>query len=233
MNKLFIQRPRQPHYERARVIAVTNPIYPPKQMIQPCPDSSLKSRKEKEDNQYETILAREVRNWFDHSQMTAIVHINPINGEDFFKARVAFHKDGMQLKKYGGTVMEKAVIGTKYEVLLSLTGLPTFCTGFIFSPDHKKVNSILKILKKIPQMHIMCGIVDDRLLSKTEFTDYAKMPDITMARAQLANVLNMAGSHIVQRLETHQSNLVNILDAHVRVNQKDEGEIDETKADKP
>lgn len=187
-----------------------------------------------EENPYETILAREVRNWLDHSQMVGIVHINPINGEDFFKARVAFHKEGMQLKKYGNGVMRKAITDSKYEALLNLVGLKTFSTGFIFCPEHKKVNAILKIIKKTPQMHLLCGIVEDRLLSRNEFVDYGKMPNITIARSQIVNVLNMAGSHIVQRLESHQSNLVNILDAHVRVNQKaevTEAKLDETKVE--
>lgn len=230
----LFQRPRQPHYERAKVIAVTQPFYPAKERIMPCPESLFKSQNQKEDNQYETILAREVRNWFDHSQMIGIVHINPINGEDFFKARVAFHKEGMQLKKYGNGVMQKAIVGTKYEALMNLVGLKTFSTGFIFCPEHKKVNAILKILKKTPQMHLMCGILENQLLSRNEFMDYAKMPDIQVARSQIVNVLNMAGSHIVQRLESHQSNLVNILDAHVRVNQKVEKvEGEEEKVEEP
>lgn len=216
---------------------MTDPTYLPKERVMPCRDILFENSKRKEDNPYETILAREVRNWFDHSQMIGIVHINPISGEDFFKARVAFHKEGMQLKKYGNTVMRKAIEDSKYEALMSLVGLKTFSTGFIFCPEHKKVNTILKILKKTPQMHLLCGVVEDRLLSRKELMDYAKMPDISIARSQIVNVLNMAGGHIVQRLESHQSNLVNILDAHVRVNQKvdavkaEEVKVEETKVE--
>lgn len=61
--------------------------------------------REKKQNPYELILAREVKNWFDHSQLIGVVHINPISGEDFFDARVELHKKGMQLKKYGGEIM--------------------------------------------------------------------------------------------------------------------------------
>lgn len=182
-------------------------------------------------NPYENILAREVRSWFDHSQMIGIFHINSINGEDFFKARVAFHKNGMQLKKYGNKIMELALVDTKYEEILKLQGLPTFSTVFAFSTEHKKVSAMIKIIKKIPQMHLMCGVVEDRLLSKNELVAYGNMPDISVVRSQFANVLNLAASQLVQNLESHQSNLVNILDAHARLNQQESEPTKETAAE--
>lgn len=199
---------------------MTTPIYAEKEREKPCKSVVQRLKKNKK-NPYEVILAREVRNWFDHSQMIAVVHINPINGEDFFDARVELHKNGgMQLKKYGDSIMNLALKDTKFEVLLKTGGLQTFSTGFIFSTEHNKVATIIKILKKFPQMHLLCGVVENRLLSKNEFVDYAKMPNIDIVRSQLVNVLNMAGSQLVQNLSSHQSNLVNVLDAHVRQNEK-------------
>lgn len=174
-----------------------------------------------EENPYEEILAREIRNWFDHSKMVGIVHVNPIKSEEIFKVQVALHKSGMRFKKYGRNLFTRAVKGTNYECLLPLNENKSFSTGFIFSTENNDVNALLKILKKVPQMQLLCGITEGRLLSKKEFEDYAKMPDIQIVRSQLANVLNMAGSQLVQNLQSHQSNLVNILDTHVRENSKD------------
>lgn len=180
----------------------------------------MKDQKKDEINPYEAILAREVKNWFDHSQMTVALHINSMNGEDFFKARVAFHKNGMQLKKYGSRVLKLGLASTKYEELLCLSKTSAFSTAFIFSPEHKKIATVLKILKKIPQIHLLCGVIDDRLMSKNEIVDYSKMPSIDVVRSQFVNVLNMASSQLVQNLTSHQSNLVNVLEAHVRANEK-------------
>lgn len=174
----------------------------------------------KEENKYEIILAREVRNWFDNAQLIAVLHVNPISGEDFFDARVAFHKNGMQLKKYGNSIMERALIDTKFETLLPLSKNSTFSTAFVFNTENKKVDNIVKILKKFPQMHLLCGVVENQLLSRNELIEYSKMASIDIARSQFVNVLNMAASHIVQNLSAHQSNLTNILDAHVRENSK-------------
>lgn len=208
---------------------MTKPKYPKKESIRPCPPTEfreLTSKKEIviQENPYEEILAREIRNWFDHSKMVGIVHVNSINGEDSFKAQVAFHKSGMYFKKYGSSLLTRAIKDTNYECLLPLNDNKSFSTGFIFSTEHNNVNLMLKILKKVPQMHLLCGITEGQLLSKKEFENFAKMPDIQVIRSQFTNVLNLAGSQLVQNLQSHQANLVNILEAHVRENSKNKTE---------
>lgn len=159
--------------------------------------------------------------------MVGIFHANPISSDDFFKARVIFHQQGIQLKKYGRSILANALEGTNYEVLCKLNESNCFSTVYAFCPEHKRVGKMLSILKKIPQFHLLCGVVDGQLLSKNEFTGYATNPGIDVARSQLVNVLNMAGSSIVQNLESHQSQLVRILDAHVRENGGNQKSSDE------
>lgn len=204
------------------MIALATPIYPKKEFVRPCIQTiTAKKIKEKPVNPYEVILAREVKNWFDHSQMVGIVHINSISGEEFFKVAVAFHKNGMHIKKYGKSLLNLALEDSNYECLVPLNINRSFSTAFIFCTEHNKVNNMLKIIKKIPQMHLLCGIVENKLLSKNEFVNYGNMPGIDILQSQFTNVLNLAASQLVQNLQSHQSNLVNILEAHVRENSKD------------
>lgn len=202
------------------MIAVSQPKFEKKEIIRPCVNA-VREEKIIEDNPYERILAREVRNWFDSSQMIGIVHVNSIILEDFFKVQVELFKKGMHIKKYGNSLLKKAIEDSKFECLISLNKNNSFSTAFIFSTEHKNVKSMLNILKKHHQYHLLCGVVENRLMSKKEFTDYANLPDIQIARAQFANVLNLAASQLVQNLESHQASLVNILDAHVRENTKE------------
>ncbi|CRK93995.1 CLUMA_CG007521, isoform A [Clunio marinus] len=213
--KINIQRPRAPGRYRQLLEAVSNPIYPKRVEIKPCIEVR-KIYRSTEENPYEKIIARETKNWFDHSQMVTIFHINPISSYEFFKARVAFFQEGMQIKKYGMKIMKLALNDTKYEAVLSLHNKKCQSTVYAFSPDHKKVATVLKIVKKIPQMHLLAGIVEDQFLSKNELIEYSQQGNIDIARSQFVNVLNMASSQLVQNLQSHQSNLVNILDAHVR-----------------
>lgn len=75
-------------------------------------------------------------------------------------------------------------------------------------------------------MNLLCGVVENRLMSKNEFVDYSKMPSIDIARSQIVSVLNMAAGQLVQTLSAHQASLVNILDAHVRENEKEKENLE-------
>jgi large subunit ribosomal protein L10 len=202
-------------------MAITQPIHPKLERAKPCPLVEKKiTKKEAIENPYETILAKEIKNRFDHAPLIGVVHINPILQEELFKVQVDLHKHGIQIKKYGMKLLSKAIKDTNYEAIIQLNENRFFSTGFIFCSDATKVNALLKVLKKVPQLTLLAGVAEGKLLSKKEFEDYAKMPDIQVVRSQFTNVLNLAASTLVQNLQSHQSNLVNILDAHVRENQK-------------
>lgn len=207
--KINIQRPRQPHYERARVIAVTTPRYPEPPKTTNCFEKKSRTVQE---NPYNDIIAREVYNWLNNSKMVGIFHINSIKSDDYFDARVLLHKQNMQLKQYGQKIIRKAVEGNRFEAILPLFDAQT-C--LVFSPE-PRVSQLLKITRKIPQMLLLAGIVDDTLLSRNEFMQYAQMPGLQSAQAELVQTLNMAGTTLVQNLEAHQKNFVNILDVYAK-----------------
>lgn len=212
--KINIQRPRLPHYERALVNAVTTPVFARPTVTQKCfnwqqQEAVIQKRTE---NPYEKIIAKEVANWFAHSKMVAIFHVNSISAEEMFKARVAFHKQNMHLKMYGKSIIRQAVAGTGYDAILPLFDSKN-C--IIFSPE-QKLSQLLKICKKIPQIMLLAGIVEQRLMSKTELSNFAAMPSLEMARAQLVAVLQQAGgNNVVGTLQAHQTNLCGSLDAYV------------------
>ncbi|XP_055544816.1 39S ribosomal protein L10, mitochondrial [Wyeomyia smithii] len=210
--KINIQRPRAPHYERARVLQLVKPIYEKPEFNATCFDTK-KSDLSVVENPYEKIIAREVRNWLEHSTIVALVHLNSIKQEDFFKVQVALHRHHMSLKVYGKSIIRLAVEDTKYEAIQ-----PLFLTktALIFGPDETKIKQLLNVLKKTPQFVLIAGIINGQFLSKNEFLNYASLPDLTTARAQLAAILNSAGAQIVSDLEGHQRQLVSVLDAFVR-----------------
>lgn len=172
------------------------------------------------ENPYNLIIAREVRNWFDHSKMICIFHLNPIHSEDFFNVQVAFHKQGMKLKVYGKRIMNLAIGGSKYEAIL-----PLFDTKYciVFSPEIK-VSPVLKILKKAPQLILLAGIAHDRYLSKNEFASLATMPDLQGQRAQFAAVLDSIGGQLVNNLQMHQTQLCSLLDLYAKGQSSEENE---------
>ncbi|XP_053695949.1 39S ribosomal protein L10, mitochondrial isoform X2 [Sabethes cyaneus] len=210
--KINIQRPRAPHYERARVLELVKPIYKEPEFNAPCFDTK-KEKLAVVENTYEKIIAREVRNWLDQSSIVAFIHLNSIKQEDFFKAQVALHRYQMSVKVYGKSIIRQAVENTKYEAIQ-----PLFLTktALVFGPDETKVKQLLNVLKKTPQFVLVAGIINGQFLSKNEFVNFASLPDLTTARAQLAAILSSTGAQIVSDLEGHQNQLVNVLEAFVR-----------------
>lgn len=220
--KINIQKPRAPHYDRALFNAVTEPFIPRPTITQECYQKRLEKEfvgaNVKPDNPYETIIAKEVLNWLNHSKLVAIFHVNSIKADEMFKVKVAFHKENMHVKAYGKTILGKAMQGNQYEPLL-----PLFCSSncIVFS-EEPKIGQLLKIVKKTPQLILLGGVVENRLLSKNELIDLAKLPNLTTARAQLVGVLNSVGAGLVGNLQAHQTNLCNLLDLHAKPKNSDD-----------
>ncbi|ALC38548.1 mRpL10 [Drosophila busckii] len=211
--KINIQRPQPPHYERARVMAVTQPRYLEEPKTLTCFEKRAQRNQTQLENPYNAIIAREVRNWLDHSQLVAIYHLNSITADDIFRVRVQLHKQNMHLKSYGRKIIAQAVAGTNYEAIL-----PLFHSNhcIVFSPDQQRVASLLRITRKVPQMVLLGGIVESTLLSRNQLMEYAQMPNLQTMQAQLVQTLNMAAGNVVQQLQAHQCNLVRALDVHAK-----------------
>lgn len=139
--------------------------------------------------------------------MIAFFHRNSMKQEDQFDLAVPLKRKNMYLKSYGATVMDLAVKDTQYKAIEPLYRQPFYV---IFSPE-ENVSDLRKIIKKFPQIHLMAGILNGRLLSANEFLLYGQM-DITMARASLVQILqNAAGNNLNQQITHHQSTLVSRL----------------------
>lgn len=209
--KINIQRPKVPHYDRALVSAVSQPIFKEPINNKDCFKNIKKSALEPEVNPYNVIIAREVHNWLEHSKMVGIFHLNSMPSDDIFKVRVALHKQNIHLKSYGKKIIKMATENTPYEAIVELFD-SKHC--IVFCPE-EKVNTLLKITKKVPQMILLAGIVQNTLMSRNEFHKYAQL-NLQTSQVQLVNLLNMAGGKILQNLEAHQNAFVNVLDVYVK-----------------
>lgn len=128
-----------------------------------------------------------------------------------FTTQVQLFKQNMHLKAYSKSIINLALLGTKFESVLPLFNSSNRIV-FSSEPNTKK---LLKIAKKIPQMVVLAGIVEGRLLSRTELTKYADLPPLDVVRSHLASTLQQAGgSSLVTLLQANQSQLAASLDAY-------------------
>lgn len=214
--KINIQRPKPPHYERALFNAVTQPIYPRTTLVDDCRKEQLeKLRKRKIEldvHPYEKILARELRETFETSEMVLICQKNPIKSYHYFNFQVALHKINVKSKVNGAKILKEALRGTKYENLLKLLNI--HCC--MLCGDASSIGDVLKILRKTPPIILLAGSIGDRILSKNQLVEYSKLPDLQIVRAQFAATLNAPGGQILNHLQAQQSNLCYMLDAHAK-----------------
>lgn len=102
-------------------------------------------------NPYEEILAKECLNWFKHSRVVAFLHLNPIKSTQKFPVVQDLKIEHFHIRRYGKKVIQKALVGTAYEPCLSLY---VSHNEIIFS-EQNKVDVLLKILKKAPQLILL------------------------------------------------------------------------------
>ncbi|CAG9766065.1 unnamed protein product [Ceutorhynchus assimilis] len=215
--KINIQRPRPPHFEKAKYLALTKPWYLPKNFgktnVELCSKSeTLLYKKQEERNIFQEIIAQELNRWFTTSKLIAFCHYNSMSKEQEFDAYLQFKNAKMHFKQYGKKTLELAVKGTPYETVLDFYISRNLT---IFSPE-PEIKKLLRVLKKFPQLVLMAGIYENRLLSKDELLHYSTIPNLQMAQAGLVQTLNSASVQLVSNLNSHQTTLVSHLEQRVK-----------------
>ncbi|XP_023942081.2 39S ribosomal protein L10, mitochondrial [Bicyclus anynana] len=228
--KINIQKPRKPHFGRQILIDISKPHFgPPKHLlpeIMKCEKIKDTIAKMEIDNPFERILANECLNWFNTSKMVVFLHVNSINMEDKTPVYASLKKNDMHLRTYGKKIVSMATTGTRYEAVNQLF---TSHQNIIFGQPENAAK-MFKILKKAPQLVVMAGIIEDKLLSKNELVEFSKLPNLDVARSQLCSVLQSAGSCLVGQLNQSQQILVSHLEKHISIQNSPTTEDNQTES---
>ncbi|XP_075212234.1 mitochondrial ribosomal protein L10 isoform X2 [Lycorma delicatula] len=221
--RVNIQKPRPPHYIRARLEMLAKPIFPePIEKLLPL-SAKCKLKEEEEirnfriDNPYENLLAKELLQLYNDSRLIAICQKNPMIAEDQFNMIIRFKRNKMVIKYDGKHTTKLALKGTKFEPVLDLFTVHQ-CAIFCKEPN---VKALLTNLKKTPQLILLAAIVDGYYANVNQIKEYARLEDISHARAQLVSVLNSAAQSIVSGLNHHQTALVSGLDQYLNLKEGD------------
>ena len=207
--KINLKKPKI-FYKKAVVNELLKPFYidpnKDKTLDELCTNALFVERKN-ELGPYDTILMKELRNWFDNSKMAAFIHVNSITEEDKFEVKVPLKRANMYYKYYSPHIVRAALENSPYQ---ALDPLISKFTAFVFSPDINVI-ALEKILKKCKQMYTMGGVLEGHALVYDDFLRYGKM-DITMAHLGLVQALQSAGGvNLNRQLTHHQTTLVSRL----------------------
>jgi len=211
--KINIQKPRPPHFEKSVYLQLTKPWFLPQKKEVKCTLlEPPKYKTQDEENPFRKILADQMHMWFTTSRLIAFCHHNPMSKEQEFDAFAMLHKEKMHFKKHGKKTLEMALKGTPYETVLDIYMSHTMT---IFSPE-PEIKKLVKILKRFPQLVLMAGIYENRLLSKDELMYYSTIPNLQAAQAGFVQTINSVGSQLVSNLNSHQTTLVSHLEQRAK-----------------
>ncbi|CAH1716899.1 unnamed protein product [Aphis gossypii] len=213
--RVNVQKPRKPDHYRAVIDTIAMPKYPwpkPSDMkwSERCPKPFSKAFKQIEENPYENILAKELRELFEQSAMIAIFHKNPVKGEIDFKTAKTFKMADMDYVVYGKSTLKLALADTNYAAVLDLFQSHS---SIVFSST-SQVPKLLKITKKTPHLILLASIVDGKLLSKNQTVEYGNLVNIDNARAALVGVIEQVNNRCLQTIGQTQLTMVRYLEQY-------------------
>ena len=96
----------------------------------------------------------------------------------------------------------------KYENMLPIVENSLGRNAYIFVKTLPEIENCLKLLRKMPQLVLLGGLVKDNLLTKSELIRISEISGISELHGGLVAALNQ---NIVQNLSIIQSPLINLI----------------------
>lgn len=211
-----IRKPAIPHWRRAVVLKLTEPIHVnPKKALHPV-ETCIKKEKfllkqQKEINPFEQIIAKEFFEKIENAKLVAVFHQLPMSSADLYEARLQLNKINLEYLQLNNNIVKLAFTGTKYEAFLKLYE----STTVTFVGDQPAVAKLLKLEKKIPGLFLIGGIVENRFMSIHDLKRYAELPSLQSLQGQLVGTLSYPIQSLSRSLAYHQMELSSSLSRYI------------------
>ncbi|KAM5274558.1 large ribosomal subunit protein uL10m isoform 1-T1 [Ctenodactylus gundi] len=202
------------HFQRQKLMAVTEYI-PPKPAINPrCLPPPPKPPKE--ESGLIRLLRREIAAVFRDSRMIAVCQNVALSAEDKLLMRHQLRKHKILTKVFPNQVLKPFLEDSKYKNLL-----PLFVGhNLLLVSEEPKVKEMVRILKTVPFLPLLGGCIDDTILSRQGFMNYAKLPSPTLLHGELIGGLTLPMAHTHSLLQHQPFRLTALLDQYIRQQQK-------------
>lgn len=175
---------------------------------------NLTPKPPKPDHPYDILLARDMKQELESSQLCCFFHQNPMGSQERRLVKNAFQHEGMMLRYYNRDIARIAMANTKYAPLLH------FAVGYhyvvLFAPDLTKISKIKQVLKPYSELIPLGALIDNRrLVTVAELDVLAKTStDIGIHLAMLSQTLVTAQQRLVGTLQQQSSQLSRLLEQH-------------------
>ncbi|XP_052612299.1 39S ribosomal protein L10, mitochondrial isoform X2 [Peromyscus californicus insignis] len=213
-SKAVTRHRRVMHFERQKLMALTEYI-PPKPAVNPrCLPPPPKPPKE--ESGLIQLLRRDIAAVFRDNRMIAVCQNVAMSAEDKLLLRHQLRKHKILIKVFPNQVLKPFLEDSKYQNLL-----PLFIGhNLLLVSEEPKVKEMVRILKSVPFLPLLGGCVDDTILSRQGFVDYAKLPSLDLLQGELVGGLTRLMAQTRYLLQHQPSQLTSLLDQYIRQQEK-------------
>ncbi|KAL3855164.1 hypothetical protein ACJMK2_014386 [Sinanodonta woodiana] len=213
--KFQTKHPRPRKIPRRIFDEITVPILPPDNRTEAdkCMERfKMFNEKQRSPNPYEEFIFKQCQKMFQESRMILVCQKLPFAPELQRKIRNNFLREGLDLQSFSNLLMRRACHENQYANMIPwFVGQNLYVTG-----KEPNVVAATKVLRKTPQMLLLGGLVEDRLLTRDAVMNLAKLPPIENVLGELVSIMNLAASKSLSLLGSHQHTLSANLEQYVR-----------------
>ncbi|KAL8176064.1 UNVERIFIED_CONTAM: hypothetical protein K2H54_020188 [Gekko kuhli] len=208
------------HFSRQKLMEVTEYI-PPKPLI--APECMPRVEVEEEEHGFVKLLSRQVEQMFLENNMIAVCQYNGAPMGEIVLMKHRLRKYNIHAKFFPSEVVRKVLMESKYKNLF-----PLFVgrTVVLVSPE-TRAQEMLRVLKSVPQIVLLGGCVDNTLLSREGFANYAKLSSLGTTQGAVVGALSLLPSQTSTILQRGPTHLTSLLDQYVKQQTGDGAEAKE------
>ncbi|XP_028932028.1 39S ribosomal protein L10, mitochondrial [Ornithorhynchus anatinus] len=214
--KAVTRHRRVMHFERQKLMAVTEYIAPKPAIPPRCLPPPLQPPKE--ESGLARLLRQEVQEVFQTNRMIAICQNVNLSAEDKLLMRHQLRKHTIWVKVFPNEVLKPFLAESKFRMLLPLL---VGHNMLLVSPE-PKAKEMLRILKTVPFLPLLGGCIDNTILSYQGFVKYSKLRPLSGFQGELVGGLGFPASQTHALLQHQPRWLATLLDQYLR--QQREGE---------
>ena len=152
-------------------------------------------------------IGKQLVDIFHSNPLVAVFHHNDWNVAEWQKFRRTLLPTGIRVRVISTRIATKVLEPTKFRNITSLFHGPT-CLMYCEEP---KVKDLVSVTKNEDKLLLLGGVLNNALLTRQDFIDYAKLPTHEELHGQLISQLMMMSSQMTSLLLRHQRNLLSIL----------------------
>ncbi|XP_063314915.1 large ribosomal subunit protein uL10m [Pelobates fuscus] len=200
------------HFERQKMMAVTEYISPKLAVQEECLTPRTKATEKEEDNPLKRLLVSQMNTVLQECKMVAVFQRNSIGSEELLLLRHKLLKHGIHIKHFPNKVVKTSLAQFHLQSMQPLFLGQTF---LLVSHD-VKVKEMLQSVRNVPQIVLLGACIESRLLSRQGVQAYAKLPTLEHLQSQVVGTLTLMASQTSSLLTQHSTLLCAQLEQHIK-----------------